>query len=715
MRSLSVLLLVALAAFAAEPMPTLDRLFSRPYAWGTSPTKPRWAKSAHVLGFLWNAKGGRFRDLYAWNADTERLTRLTDLENQKETLTISEAEKDDRQRQYLMPEAGLPAFEISDDGKLAAFAHKGDLYLASTDGKAPLRRLTRTKASESSPQFSPDSTRLASLRGGQVVWQHLLTGELWQVTDVTAGNIGSYSWSPDGKWIQFTVSQGVGRTIPLTNYSGRTVQTSPIPRSIAGDESIDTSLFIIPSEGGKAAQVDRGTGKTYLTSTEWSPDSHHVLISQVSSDFKTRRLSIADTGGGKTKVLFEEHDPRWVETGFASWSPDSKHIFFTAETTGWAQLYRTSLDNAQTTPITKGSWEIRNDTFSLEPQWIGDSLYYSSTENGSNQRQLYRIHADGTSKQRLSTGDGLRVATLSEDGKFTALLQADEQHPLDLWVNNRRVTTSTQPGFDSLPWPEVRYVQFPSKGDGKPVAAKLLLPAGYRIEDQKASPRPALVYVHGAGIATSVLEQWGSYNDLRYVFNAYLVSKGYLVLDLDYRGSTGYGRDWRSEVYLNMGGKDLEDVLGAVDYLKSLGNIDTSRLGIWGVSYGGFMTDMALFQAPGVFRAGAAWAAVNDWENYNAFYTGQRLNAPGTNPEAYRRSSPIWFSNNLRDKLLIVHGIVDDNVLFQDAVQLSEKLVHEGKDFSQIFYPEESHGFVRDETWSDALRRTSEWFDRWLK
>jgi dipeptidyl aminopeptidase/acylaminoacyl peptidase len=138
-------------------------------------------------------------------------------------------------------------------------------------------------------------------------------------------------------------------------------------------------------------------------------------------------------------------------------------------------------------------------------------------------------------------------------------------------------------------------------------------------------------------------------------------------------------------------------------------------VGIWGVSYGGFMTAMAMFQAPGTFKAGSSWAAVNDWENYNAGYTEQRLGTPEKNPEAYRRSSPIHFSNRLQDKLLIVHGIVDDNVLFQDAVQLTEKLIQERKDFAHIFYPEESHAFIRDETWIDAARRTYEWLERYLR
>jgi dipeptidyl aminopeptidase/acylaminoacyl peptidase len=227
-------------------------------------------------------------------------------------------------------------------------------------------------------------------------------------------------------------------------------------------------------------------------------------------------------------------------------------------------------------------------------------------------------------------------------------------------------------------------------------------------------PRPAIVYIHGSGYATSVLKQWGSYQDLRFVFNNYLAHKGYVVLEMDYRGSTNYGRDWRSGVYLDMGGPDLEDVLGGVDYLKSLKNIDTTQIGIWGWSYGGFMTAMAMFRAPNVFQAGAAFSGVYDWENYNADYTDERLTTPSENPEAYRRSSPIYFSNQLKNHFLLVHGIVDDNVMFQDAVQLAEKLIHEGKPFEEAFYPEESHAYVRDESLRDAFGRADRFFSRHL-
>jgi dipeptidyl aminopeptidase/acylaminoacyl peptidase len=703
-------LLLMCSVVWGESFPPLDRLFTRPYAWGTSPSNPVWAKKASVLVFLWNSDGRRFRDLYAWQAETKKLVRLTNLESDKDELNVSEEQRDDRLRRYLAPPPGLGDFDVSKDGRRATFSYNGDLYLAVTDGSAALLRLTRTKVPETAPAFSPDGTLLASMRGGQVIIQNLSNGQLWQASEIEAGKLNGFDWSPDGKTLVCNVGKRAARQIPLPNFSGRVITARSFNRSIAGDEPEQESLLFVPVQGGKAQSIDRGGDDWEINDLHWSPDGQHLLIAQISPDAKKRQVGSIDLATAKLRVLFEETDSRWVDYGFAGWSPDSKQIFFTSEKDGFAHFYRVSLEGGKPAQITRGNWEIRQETFSSKPQWIGDWIYYSSTEDGTSQRQFYRIHPDGSGKQKLSTTPGMHIGSVSEDGRFIAIARADEKNPFDLWVNNQRVTKSQRPEFFTWSWPEIRYVQFPSKVDRKLVSAKIMLPPG-----GAPTQRPAIIYVHGAGIATSVLQQWGSYNEMRYVYNAYLANKGYIVLDLDYRGSTGHGRDWRTDVYLHLGGKDLEDVLGAVDYLKTLGSVDMNRLGIWGVSYGGFMTNMALFLSPGTFKAGSGWAAVNDWENYNARYTLQRLNTPAMNPEAYRRSSPIHFSNNLRDHLLVIHGMVDNNVLFQDAVQLTEKLVQEGKSFEHMFYPEESHGFIRDQTWIDALRRTTDWFERYLK
>jgi len=714
MRVLLAVFLCASAAMAQSS--TIEQLFRRPLLWGTSPEQVTWSKKGHTLVFLWNAEGRRFRDLYSYAPDTQKLARLTNLETLEDEINTPDEEKDEHLKAYLMPAAGLASFDVSPDGRKVAFSHRGDLYIADTEGKAALLRLTKTRAPEAAPQFSPDNRKLASLRGGQIIVQDLFTGQIWQATNVEGPAIDSYKWSPDGQSFAFLTKKAL-RQLPLANFSGQFVATRNISRSVAGDDPTEFGIFLVSSEGGKQKPISVGTavGRGASRLPEWSPDSKKLVTLFSSPDWKSKQVIVLDAHTLQSKVVAEEKDDRWVDYGFAGWSPDSKTVLFSSEKDGWAHLYTVAATGGEGKQLTQGAWEIHREPFSEDPQWIGDSIYFASTEGDTAQRHTYKIHADGSGKEKLSQKEGLNIGQVSEDGQYIAWRLADAKNPFDLWVSGKRVTQSPRPEFYKHPWPEIKYVSYPSRGDRKSVAARLMLPPDYRMDDRSQKPRPAVVYVHGAGYATSVLKQWGSYQDYRFAYNTFLASKGYVVLEMDYRGSTGYGRDWRSGVYLHMGGPDLDDVLGGVDYLRSLGNIDMNKLGIWGVSYGGFMTDMAMFLSPGTFKAGSAWAAVNDWENYNAGYTSQRLNTPQSNPEAYQRSSPIHFSGNLTDRLLIIHGMVDDNVLFQDAVQLSEKLIHEGKDFSQIFYPQESHGFVRDETWIDALRRTTEWFERNLR
>lgn len=699
---------------------SLERLFTRPFAWGTPPEKITWSKQGHTLLFLWNAEGGRFRDLYSYQPDTQKLLRLTQLEGVRDDLNRSAAEKDPKQKAFLMPPEGLTGFDIARDGNQAAFSYRGDLYTVRTDGAQPPFRLTRTKDAEVQPRFSPDGASLAFLRGGQLFVQDLKNGRLTQITDAEdPAALTGYTWAPDGKHFLYTVRAAQGRKLLLPNYSGRVVTAQPFNRSLAGDEPGETKTYVIPAAGGEATLMEPGPwgAKVFvMEDPAWAPDSRHILQRLVNRNLKKAQLVVQDAGTGKAAVAFEDSDAAWIEVPFAAWSPDSREILFTSERDGWSHLYTVSSEGGTPRQLTRGPWEIHTDEiFARDPQWIGDFIYYSSTENGTAERQFYRIRPDGSGKQRLSSREGMNIGVVSEDGRFTAMMEAGLKNPFDLYVNEHRVTTSPRPEFWKYQWPEARFVSFPSRRDRKPVAAKLLLPPGYRPEDRNQKPRPAILFIHGSGYATSVLKQWGAYHELRFAFNCYLASKGYVILDMDYRGSSGYGRDWRTGVYLHMGGPDLEDVLGGVDYLRGLGNIDMARVGIWGSSYGGFMTAMAMFLSPDTFRAGAAFSSVTDWENYNAFYTEQRLTTPEENPEAYRRSSPIHYAGMLKNHLLIVHGIIDSNVLFQDAVQLSEKLIRERKDFEQAFYPEENHLFVRDETLIDAFRRTAGFVDRYLQ
>jgi len=712
---LSALLLPAAAAPSTNDAWSLDRLFTRPYLWGTWPTQLAWAKHAHILGFLWNAHGETFRDLYVYNADTKKLTRLTNLKGLKDPLNDTEAERDPIRKEYLPPQAGLTAFSLSEDGAKAVFSYRRDLYLVHTTG-GEILRLTKTKAAEVDPRFSPDGAKIAFTQGGQIFVLTLNGGMLEQRTDVHApASLTGFRWSPDGKYLAYSVEPRPERLMPLPIYSGEFVTASPFTRSVAGDAPSLIEYYVVESTGDNPPRL-LDTGKGFESRPlQWSPDSRYLLVALEAPNYKSEDVRVADINTAKSKVVFHQTDDRWIELSEAGWEPTSKHIWLTSDQSGFSHLYTVALDGTNLQQITKGAWEIHRDPFSSSPQWIGDSIYYSSTAAGAAERQFYKVKADGSAApERLSNNQGLNIAWVSEDGKQQALLRADMKNPFDLYVNGDRVTTSPLPEFYKTDWAETRFFTYPSLKDHKPVSARLLLPPGYNPGDPNQKPRPAIVYIHGSGAATSVLAQWGSYQEQRFVFNNYLAHQGFVILEMDYRGSTNYGRDWRTGVYLYMGGPDLEDVLGGVEYLKSLKNIDMSHIGLWGWSYGGFMTAMGMFRAPAVFKAGAAFSGVYDWRNYNAVYTGQRLTTPAENPEAFERSSPIHFCGQLQNHLLIVHGMADDNVLFQDAVQLTEKLIHEGRPFEESFYPEENHSYARDESLISAFSRAARFFEQYL-
>jgi dipeptidyl aminopeptidase/acylaminoacyl peptidase len=227
---------------------------------------------------------------------------------------------------------------------------------------------------------------------------------------------------------------------------------------------------------------------------------------------------------------------------------------------------------------------------------------------------------------------------------------------------------------------------------------------------------PGVVFVHGAGYLQNAHKYWAGGYYREYMFNNLLASKGYVVLDPDYRASAGYGRDWRTAIYRHMGGKDLDDVVDGARYLVEHERVNSKHIGVYGGSYGGFITLMAMFTSPGTFAAGAANRPVTDWAHYNHGYTSNILNEPQNDPEAYRRSSPIYFAEGLSGALLINHGMVDTNVLFQDTVRLAQRLIELRKEnWSVSMYPVENHGFEEETSWADEYKRILQLFEQHLR
>lgn len=456
-----------------------------------------------------------------------------------------------------------------------------------------------------------------------------------------------------------------------------------------------------------------------------SPDGHHAVATVRSADNNTRWLVAIDPSSGRTRVLDTIADDAWVrEIGASSnvagglgWLPDNRRVWFLAEHDGWMHLYTVDVtaDTLERRQLTTGRFEI--DGVQLSPD--ATRFYLESAEQHSGERHLYALSVDGGERTRLSTVTGATSGEISPDNSTFGVIHSTATNPPEVFVMPNRagaamaaVTTSTSAEWRGFKWVEPRLITYKAR-DGAEVSARLYTPE--MVGARRHAGNPAVVFVHGAGYLQNAHRYWSSYYR-EYMFHHLLASQGYVVLDPDYRASAGYGRDWRTAIYRWMGGKDLEDVVDGARYLADAHKVNPGRVGVYGGSYGGFITLMAMFTTPDVFAAGAALRPVTDWAHYNHSYTSNILNEPQADIEAYRKSSPIYFANGLKGALLIAHGMVDVNVHFQDSVRLAQRLIELRKDRWELaVYPVEDHGFVEETSWADQYKRILKLFDQHLK
>ncbi len=397
--------------------------------------------------------------------------------------------------------------------------------------------------------------------------------------------------------------------------------------------------------------------------------------------------------------------------GDMGWMPNGKQIWFQSEESGYSHLYVLDVSSGDKKQLTSGKYEVYEPTLSRD----GKTWYFHANKEHPGERHFYRMPASGGKIEQLTSMEGRNDVTLSPDEKSLAVLHSFANRPPELYLQANKAGAKAEKLSQSLteewqqyPWRTPEFIHFTAE-DGTEVPARLYRPKG------GSEGKPAVIFVHGAGYLQNVHEWWSEYFR-EYMFHNFLADHGYTVLDIDYRGSAGYGRDWRTAIYRHMGGKDLSDQVDGAHYLVESQGVDAGKIGIYGGSYGGFITLMAMFTEPDVFEAGAALRSVTDWAHYNHPYTSNILNEPYTDSLAYVRSSPIYHAEGLKGHLLIAHGMIDTNVHFQDVVRLSQRLIELGKeDWELAVYPLESHGFVEPSSWTDEYRRILELFERTLK
>ncbi len=729
---------------------TVDWIMQGPALYGWTPDNVRWSRDSQRLFFAWKQASDPLLaplDTYVVNRDGSALRKL------------SEEEK-----KQAPPVSG----ELSRDKSATVFVERGDVYLY--DHVDQQRRpLTRTADVESSAHFWRDARHVTFVRGGNLYRLSIDPGLLEQLTDIRPPGsrppeserkgteaqeqlkkeerqllavieeraakrerdeaerkrenprkpwilparhaVSSLVLTPDGEYViaQITEAGDKNKRTIVPNFVTESAYTEDIPaRDKVGDTQGVSKLAVIQVLTGEQRWVDR---KAQLSQVQFSDDGEFAVLTARSFDNKDLTISRLDWKSAALTDLAKIHDDAWVLGGAPSdgvarfrweWLSGDRLWFF-SERDGFNHLYTVSARGGEPKQLTQGRWEVRGASLSDDKR----IFYLMTSEAGAAENHIYAMSVEGGDRKRITRDPGGHQLLVAPDGTMADLYGKADQ-PTELYLNGKAVTASPAPDFRSYPWTDPPVVEIPAR-DGAKIAARVYKPLGF------AKGGPMVVFVHGAGYLQNAHKRWSSYSR-EYLFHHLLMDRGYLVLDIDYRGSAGYGRDWRTGIYRYMGGKDLDDHVDAVKWAVAEHGVDPKRVGIYGGSYGGFITLMALFTQPDVFAAGAALRPVTDWAHYNHPYTSNILNEPQKDMEAYRRSSPIYHAAGLKGHLLIAHGMVDVNVHYQDSVRLAQKLIELRKEnWEFASYPVEDHGFVQPTSWADEYKRILKLFEHTLK
>lgn len=776
----SILPLVAVSLlFHASPAGkfelTVDNIMRGPGLYGWEPMDVRWSGDNRRIYFRWKQASDpllKDPDTYVVDRDGSGLQKLPENEAKLAPPASGDTTRDKNRTVYAR-EGDIFLYDavtgqtkqltktldletdprFTQDGTRVAFTRANNLYVMALDsGTVDEMTDIRTGADTSAKKGTASQEYLKkeerdllavveerSVKREEEEAKHKLDNPRKPFYLPSGQSIAWLRLTPDEKYVIAGVKEpGPGlKTTVVPSYVTESGYTEDIPsREKVGDVQDHTRLAILNVKTGEVKWVDHGQkapaaagsvaqpdGKPVgdqerdvsLRQPVWSDDGTKAVLLARAADNKDRWVLALDEITGKTRVLAHDHDSAWLDGPGAStlgWMKNDRAVYFESERTGYAHLYTVSFDGGgEPKALTSGKWEVDSAVLSRDKT----RFFLVTNEADPGEQQVYEMSAEGGARTRLTSASGAHSFYPSPDEQSFADVYSYTNKPPELYVQATlpaaaaaKLTSSPAPDFWEYPWRDVPIVTFPAR-DRAQVRARLYKPANF------VPGGPGVVFVHGAGYLQNV-HRWWSYYAREYMFHHLLMERGYIVMDVDYRGSAGYGRDWRTAIYRHMGGKDLDDIVDAARWLVSHEGADPKRLGVYGGSYGGFITLMAMFTHPDVFAAGAALRPVTDWAHYNHEYTSNILNVPQQDADAYRQSSPIYFAQGLKGALLICHGMADTNVHFQDTVRLVEKLIELRKqNWDLAVYPAENHSFVEPASWADEYKRILNLFEKNLK
>jgi dipeptidyl aminopeptidase/acylaminoacyl peptidase len=601
--------------------------------------------------------------------------------------------------------------EWSPDSRRILFSLDGALHLVSVP-EGTLTRLTEPDEGAGSGVFSPDGDRVAFVRSGNVFVMTVATKAARQLT--TDGRAGGPVWSPDGRWLATSVAEPATWLTATPAYSGPLI-TFRRPRPSQRD------VLLVAADGGSRRLVEASPDNERVLG--WSPDGSRLIVERISIDVKERTLFSCRASSPECDIFYRQRDEKYLASNdqMAAFAPDGRSLILTSDADGWNHLYRVAPDGSDLRQLTSGAFEVSFAGWSHD----GQRVHFSSTETGTEQRHLYSLPADGGDRTRLTSGPAVHTTmVVSPTRDELAFVRSDASRLPDLWVveasagaSPRQLTDSMTPTLSAYGWRAPDIVTFAGQG-GLPIKAQLFVPRSL----DPGRRFPAIVHVHQAAIYQEVYAGPGPQKDnvLWYGWHQRLADLGYVVLNVDFRGSYGYGRDFRTANHLDVGVGDAADVIEGVEFLKGLGYVDADRLGVYGMSYGGHMVLNLLSKYPQVFRAGINIAGVYDfnlelgpWDVRNAWMYA-RLGSPEDNPKAYFNASAINFIDDLQAPVMTLQGTNDTNVTPLQSIRLVTDLLAKGKTFEFEVYPGEVHFFGRRTSWTDAFGKMERFFEQHL-
>lgn len=772
---LILILLLPINAYSQSPL-TIEKIMQGEKFTGYSPENMQWSPAGKVLYFSWNREMEPERSLYIYEPGKGEPVKAS-LEERKNQVPYSVTYNREMSKAVYSREGDLFLMDVktgttkritssaaiesspvfsADEGKII-FTSQNNLFSweVSTGIFTQLTDFQKGKKPGENPEKKEkdawlynDQLRIFKTleeRKEAGLRTEKKTNELMLLRPKTiftgSEQVIALQLSPDGNYVTYLTNKPAdekGTIIPsFVTESGYTEEIRSRPKvgqsaastgtlniyDIRRDTLYTVSTGNIPGITDKPGYIQdypgRKNGKDEKRSLGysgpvWSDDGKNAVIDTWSDDHKDRWIMLLDITNGNLTSLDRQHDDAWIGgpgiRRFLGWLPDNKTIYFQSEETGYSHLYTLDITSGKKTALTSGKFEIYEPVLSKDKK----TWYFISNEVDPGIREVYKMAVNGGTRTRITTFGGGVEFELSPDERQFALRVSFSNKPWEIYLLDNKdkskpvkITESATADFNAYSWRTPEFVSI-NASDGVIVPARLYRPA------TPVKKGLAVVFVHGSGYLQNVHRWWSSYFR-EYMFHNFLADNGYTVLDIDYRGSAGYGRDWRTAIYRHMGGRDLQDHIDGAKFLAENYDIDPARIGIYGGSYGGFITLMALFTSPGTFKAGAALRPVTDWAHYNHGYTSNILNTPVEDSLSYIKSSPIYFAEGLKDRLLICHGMVDDNVHFQDVVRLSQRLIELGRENWELaVYPVESHGFVEASSWTDEYKRIYRLFEEEL-